>query len=40
VKYGYTLEEIADHLKIHYTTVSKVVSKRDWVRTDFSRPDP
>jgi hypothetical protein len=30
VKYGYRLKEIADHLKIHYTTVSKVVSKRDW----------
>ena len=29
VKYGYTLKEIADHLKIHYTTVSKVVSKRE-----------
>ncbi|MCL4491506.1 MAG: transposase [Nitrospirae bacterium] len=25
VKYGYTLKEIADHLKIHYTTVSKVI---------------
>jgi len=30
VKYGYTLKEIADHLRIHYTTVSKVVSKRGW----------
>lgn len=29
VKYGYTLKEIADHLKIHYTTVSKLVSKRE-----------
>lgn len=25
VTYGYTLKKIADHLKIHYTTVSKVV---------------
>jgi putative transposase len=25
VKYGYTLKEIADHLGIHYTTVSKAV---------------
>ncbi|MCX5809986.1 MAG: hypothetical protein NTX36_11555 [Proteobacteria bacterium] len=25
VTYGYTLKAIADHLKIHYTTVSKVV---------------
>jgi putative transposase len=25
VKYGYTLKEIADHLGIHYTTVSKVI---------------
>jgi len=30
VKYGYTLKEIADHLRIHYTTVSKVVSKGGW----------
>lgn len=29
VKYGYTLKEIADHLKIHYTTVSKAASKRE-----------
>lgn len=26
VKYGYTLKEIADHLKIHYTTVSKALA--------------
>lgn len=26
VKYGYTLKEIAEHLAIHYTTVSKVVT--------------
>ena len=25
VKYGYTLKNIADHLDIHYTTVSKVI---------------
>lgn len=25
VKYGYTLKEIADHLDVHYTTVSKVI---------------
>ena len=25
VKHGYTLKEIADHIEIHYTTVSKVV---------------
>jgi putative transposase len=25
VKHGYTLKEIADHLQIHYTTVSKVI---------------
>ncbi len=25
VKYGYTLKEIADHLDIHYTTVSKII---------------
>ena len=29
VKYGYTLKEIADHLQIHYTTVSKVFAARD-----------
>jgi REP element-mobilizing transposase RayT len=27
VKYGYTLREIADHLRVHYTTVSKVIDK-------------
>lgn len=26
VKYGYTLKDIADHLSIHYTTVSKAMS--------------
>ena len=26
VNYGYTLKEIADHLHIHYTTVSKVIA--------------
>ena len=26
VKYGYTLKEIADHLEIHYTTVSKAIN--------------
>ncbi len=28
VKYGYTLKEIADHLDIHYTTVSKAMKVR------------
>ncbi|MBU4264226.1 MAG: transposase, partial [Proteobacteria bacterium] len=28
MQYGYTLKEIADQLKIHYTTVSKVVKDR------------
>jgi REP element-mobilizing transposase RayT len=27
VTYGYTLKEIADHLRVHYTTVSKVINK-------------
>lgn len=27
VKYGYTLKEIGDHLKIHNRTVSKVISR-------------
>ena len=27
VTYGYTLKEIADHLSVHYTTVSKIMSK-------------
>ena len=27
MKYGYTLKEIGDHLKIHYSTVSKVISR-------------
>lgn len=35
---GYTLKEIADSLKIHYTTVSKIVNKYS-ERTDNSRPD-
>jgi DNA-binding MarR family transcriptional regulator len=29
VKYGYTLKEIADHLEIHYTTVSKIIKGFD-----------
>jgi len=28
LSYGYTLKEIADHLSIHYTTVSKILKKR------------
>lgn len=27
VRYGYTLKEIADYLKIHYTTVSKIIKE-------------
>ena len=27
VKYGYTLREIADHLGVHYTTISKMINK-------------
>jgi len=27
VTYGYTLKDIADHLRVHYTTVSKVMNK-------------
>jgi REP-associated tyrosine transposase len=27
ISYGYTLKAIAEHLKIHYTTVSKIVKK-------------
>ncbi len=27
LNHGYTLKEIADHLHVHYTTVSKVISK-------------
>jgi len=34
-------KKIADCLKIHYTTFSKMVSKKRWgIRTDFSRLDP
>lgn len=29
IKYGYTLKEIADHLDIHYTTVSKIIKGFD-----------
>jgi len=28
IRYGYTLKEIADHLGIHYTTVSKVIKEK------------
>ena len=27
VTYGYTLKEIADHLRVHYTTISKIINK-------------
>jgi DNA-binding MarR family transcriptional regulator len=26
-RYGYSIKEIADYLKTHYTTVSKIVKK-------------
>mgnify|MGYP005837588869 CR=1 FL=1 len=26
ITYGYTLKEIADHLRVHYTTISKVIN--------------
>jgi DNA-directed RNA polymerase specialized sigma54-like protein len=29
IRHGYGLKEIADNLEIHYTTVSKIVKKRD-----------
>ena len=29
VTYGYTLKEIADHLRVHDTTVSKVLNNED-----------
>jgi REP element-mobilizing transposase RayT len=29
IKYGYSLKQIADHLDIHYTTVSKIISGID-----------
>lgn len=29
VKYGYTLKEIADYLRIHYTTVSKIIKEAE-----------
>jgi REP element-mobilizing transposase RayT len=29
MQYGYTLKEIADHLEIHYTTVSKVLKNKN-----------
>lgn len=37
LKFGFTLKEIADHLGIHYTTVSRVLGKNE---NDISRPDP
>lgn len=27
IKYGYTLKEIADYLKVHYTTISKIIKE-------------
>ncbi len=29
VKYGYALKEIGEHLGIHYTTVSKAISRSE-----------
>jgi len=29
IQFGYSLKEIADHLRIHHTTVSKAIKKVD-----------
>lgn len=39
VAHGYLLREIAEHLGMHYTTVSKII-KRAMTKTNISRPDP
>ena len=39
VAHGYLLREIAEHLGIHYTTVSKII-KNAMGKTNISRPDP
>lgn len=39
VAHGYLLREIAEHLGIHYTTVSKII-KAAMDKTNISRPDP
>jgi hypothetical protein len=40
MSHGYTLKEIADYLRIHYTTVSKVIAKAAVSKKWISRPDP
>ncbi|MFA6898979.1 MAG: transposase [Desulfurivibrionaceae bacterium] len=39
VAHGYLLKEIAEHLGIHYTTVSKII-KGSMEKNNISRPDP
>lgn len=39
IAHGYLLKEIAEHLGIHYTTVSKII-KAAMDKTNISRPDP
>lgn len=38
IAHGYLLREIAEHLGMHYTTVSKII-KRATAKTNISRPD-
>lgn len=40
LEHGYSLKEIAGHLDIHYTTVSKAISRAMAEKDDNSRPDP
>ncbi len=37
--HGYTLKRIADHISIHYTTVSNVLKKRQGEKLYFKTPD-
>ena len=41
LQYGYTLKDIAEHIGVHYTTVSRAIKKNEGnIKNDIARSDP